>query len=160
LRNERVQVGVALSVAVGAEVDRQVVDGHGDVGAVVGVEAADQPLCRLAAALVLGDDQAGDVVQDLLRGAVWAQLVVVRPDLVGGGGRHRLPGLDDHLRKPRGDLLVALRLRGLCLLARLGRIRCLARLGLVLSPDTRGRAHGRRGEDEDEHPRRHDVPPV
>ena len=53
LGDQKVRIRVALAVRVRDHVDRHVVGVDGDVGAVVGVEAAEQPLRRLPAALVL-----------------------------------------------------------------------------------------------------------
>src|SRR5262249_10227868 len=54
--DQEVQIGVSLAVRVAAQVDRQPVDEEGDVGAVVGVETAEEVLLCLAATLVLADD--------------------------------------------------------------------------------------------------------
>ncbi len=52
---------------VGAEVDRDTVDGAVEIGAVIELEAAQIVLVRFAAAAVLGDREAGDLFQDLAR---------------------------------------------------------------------------------------------
>src|SRR2546428_12451343 len=67
LGDQKVQVGVALAVGVAAEVDREPVDEERDVGAVIGVEAAQEVLLRLAVALMLADDEAGDQAHDIGR---------------------------------------------------------------------------------------------
>ena len=132
LRDQEVQVRVALAVRVRRQVHRQVVDEHGEVGAVIGVEAAHEVLRRLAAPLVLGDDHARQVVQDLLRGGVRAELVVACPDLLRRRRRERLPRLDDDLFEARLTLI-------------------------VVCPCHDGEGHHRRGEDTPA--RRHDSPP-
>ncbi len=63
--DQPVQVEVTLAVAVRAQVHRHVVDVGREVGAVVEVEAAQEVLVRLAAARVLGGDQAGDDFEQL-----------------------------------------------------------------------------------------------
>ena len=83
------QVGVALAVGVAAQVHGQAVDEEGDVGAVVGVEAAEQVLLGLASALVLADDEARDQAQDVGRPALGAQLEVLPGNEQLGGGRDR-----------------------------------------------------------------------
>ena len=57
-RHQPVQVGVALAVRVGAHVDRHVVDGDRQVGAVVEIVAAQEILVGFALAAVLRHDQA------------------------------------------------------------------------------------------------------
>ena len=92
LGDQKVQVGVALAVGVAAEVDREPVDEERDVGAVIGVEAAQEVLLRLAAALMLADDEAGDQAHDIGRPTLRAELEVEPgdEDLRGrGDGRRR-----------------------------------------------------------------------
>lgn len=97
LRNQKVDVGVSLPVAVRGHVDGHVVDEQREVGAVIGVEAADQVLHGLAAALMLVHHQAGNVVQNLLRRGVRTQLVVAGADLVRRRRRQRPLALDHQL---------------------------------------------------------------
>ena len=59
LRDQKVDIGVALPVAMGRHVDGHAVDPDREIGAVVKVEAAQEILVGLALAGVLGDDQAG-----------------------------------------------------------------------------------------------------
>ena len=87
LRDQEVQIGVALAVRVRAEVHGQPVDEERDVGAVVGVEAAQEVLLGLAAALVLADDEPGHEAQDVGGPALRPQLEVApRDEELGGGG--------------------------------------------------------------------------
>jgi hypothetical protein len=101
LRDHEVEVGVALAVRMADQVHGQPVDGDGEVGAVVGVEATDQILRCLAAALMLSDDEPGDVVQDLLHRLVRACLEVTRTNLVGGCRRECRRGFHQHLGQAR-----------------------------------------------------------
>ena len=118
LRDQEVEVGVTLAVGVAAEVDGQIVDEQRDVGAVIGVEAAQEVLLGLAAALVLADDEARDQPQDLGGPSRREQLDVIAGDhhlRRGRGGQrrgdrhrrqaHRRPGrrLAGRLRGGRGD---------------------------------------------------------
>jgi hypothetical protein len=86
-----VEIGIALTVGVAAEFDGEPVDEDGDVGAVIGVEAAEEILLRLASALVLADDESGDEAQDVGRPALGAELEVAPRDeeLRGRGDRRR-----------------------------------------------------------------------
>src|SRR4029079_6208705 len=60
LGNDPVGVDVAVAVAVAGEVDGHAVDEDGDVGAVIGVDAAQEPLLGgAAAAVVLREQEAG-----------------------------------------------------------------------------------------------------
>jgi hypothetical protein len=65
LRDQEVQVGVALAVRVAGHVGRHAVDEGGEVGAVVEVVAAQEILVRLAVAGMLRDDQPGHGLQHL-----------------------------------------------------------------------------------------------
>ena len=67
LRHEEVQVGIALAVGVGAQVDRHVVDGDRNVGAVIEIEAAQEILVGLAFAAVLRHRQAGRRFKEFAR---------------------------------------------------------------------------------------------
>ena len=58
--DDEVEVGIALSVTVGGQVDGHAVERGGKIGAVVEVEAAKEILVGFAGAAVLGDDEAGD----------------------------------------------------------------------------------------------------
>jgi len=68
LRDQEVQVGVALAVAVARQIERDVVEAGREIGAVVEVEAAQEVLVGLTAAAVLRRDQAGHGLEHL-RGA-------------------------------------------------------------------------------------------
>jgi hypothetical protein len=91
LGDQKMEIGIALAVGVAAQVDRQSVDEEGDVGAVVGVEAAEKVLLGLPAALVLADDEPGDEAQDVGRPAMRTQLEVApgNEDLRRRGDRRR-----------------------------------------------------------------------
>ena len=65
LRNQPVQIHVALPVGVTAEVHRRAVDGGGEIRAVVEVEAPQVVLVGLATAGVGGDDHAWHGLQQL-----------------------------------------------------------------------------------------------
>ena len=58
LREQEVDVGIALAVAMCRHVDRHAVDGDGEIGAVIEIEAAQEILVGFAFAGMLGDDQA------------------------------------------------------------------------------------------------------
>jgi len=64
---QEIEVGVTLAMAVGRHVHRQPIDPHGEVGAVVEVEAAQEILVRLALTTVLGGDEAGRELKQLGR---------------------------------------------------------------------------------------------
>ena len=57
LRNQEIDIGIALPVAVGRHVDRHAVDADGQIGAVVEIEAAQKILVGFALAGMLGHDQ-------------------------------------------------------------------------------------------------------
>ena len=65
LGDDEVEIGVPLAVGVRRHVDRHVVDGRREVGAVVEVDATQVVLVRLALAAVLADDEAGDAFEEL-----------------------------------------------------------------------------------------------
>ncbi len=67
LRDQEVQIGVALAVRVAAQVERDAVEGGEEVGPVVEVEAAQEVLVRLPGAAVLRDHQARNELQHLAR---------------------------------------------------------------------------------------------
>src|SRR5262245_35943032 len=67
LRDQEVDVCVALAVAVGAHVDRHAVDRDGEIGAVVEIKATQEILVGLALARVLGHDQAGRRFEEFAR---------------------------------------------------------------------------------------------
>jgi hypothetical protein len=58
LRNQEIDIGIALAVAMGRHVHRHAVDGNGEVRAMVEVEAAQKILVGFALAGMLGHDQA------------------------------------------------------------------------------------------------------
>ncbi len=109
LRNDEVGVGEALSVGVRDHVHRDAVDRNREVGAVVGVEAAQEILVGLAAARVLYDHQPGSDAQDVLHAADRSQLkvAVTHRERRGGADRplgehHR--GVDRRPGRGRRDL--------------------------------------------------------
>ena len=71
------QIGVALAVRVRRQVDGHAVDEDADVGAVVGVEAAQEQLVGLAAALVLRGEQPRHHAQDVVGRILGPQLEVL-----------------------------------------------------------------------------------
>src|SRR5256886_17573466 len=60
LGDQEVKVGIPLTVGMGSEIHGHPVDEERDVGAVVGVEAPEEILLRLATPLVLADDEPGN----------------------------------------------------------------------------------------------------
>ncbi len=64
-RNQEIDVGIALPVAVGRHVDRHAVDADGEIRAVVQVKAAQKILVGFALAGMLGDDQPRHHLQRL-----------------------------------------------------------------------------------------------
>nr|GFD48211.1 hypothetical protein [Tanacetum cinerariifolium] len=64
--NHEVKIGVALAVGVAHHVHRQPVEAHGEVSAVVGVEAPHEYLLGLTAARMLGNEQAWHQPQQVL----------------------------------------------------------------------------------------------
>ena len=96
-RNDEVQVGVALPVRVRGHVHRHAVDGDGHIGAVIGVEAAQEELVGLAAALVLRDHQARNGAQHVFRGEARAQEEVAVAHGRGAGGGEGLVAFDGGL---------------------------------------------------------------
>ena len=67
LGNQEVQVGVALPVGMADEVDGYAVDGERNVGAVVGVETAQEQLVGFASALMLSNHEPRDRAQQVGR---------------------------------------------------------------------------------------------
>ena len=65
LRDDEIEVRVALAVGVGGHVDGHPLEIRGQIGAVIEVEAAQEILVGLAAATVLGHDDTGDRFHDL-----------------------------------------------------------------------------------------------
>jgi hypothetical protein len=105
LRDEEVEIGVALAMRVRAEIHGEAIDGERDVRAVVRVESAEQVLLGLAAPLVLADDQAGHEAEHVGRPAVGAQLEVApRDQQFGRRRRDRRSGHGDG-REHGGQLL-------------------------------------------------------
>jgi hypothetical protein len=102
-----VQVGVALAVSVRAEIDGHVVEEESHVGAVVGIEAAEEVLRGLAASLVLTHHEARHETQDVGGPALRTELEVAAGDELfgrggGRGGRGHDHGLEHRLRHRRG----------------------------------------------------------
>jgi hypothetical protein len=64
LRDDDVQVRVALSVGVGGQVHGHPVDIDREIRAVVEIEPAREVLVRLSAARMLGDDESGNGFED------------------------------------------------------------------------------------------------
>jgi hypothetical protein len=89
LRNEPVQIGVAMAMRVGRHVGRHAVDKGREIGAVIEIEAAQEVLVRLAAPAVLRDDDAGHEFEHFgrtQRGPAFDQPRIDAP-LTGGIGR-------------------------------------------------------------------------
>jgi hypothetical protein len=86
LRDQEVQVRIALAVGMRAEVHGQPVDEERDVRAVVGVEPAQEILLGFPAALVLTDDEPRHEAQDVGGTPLWPQLEVAPRDVELGGG--------------------------------------------------------------------------
>ena len=86
LRDQEVQVRIALAVGVRAEVHGQPVDEERDVGAVVGVEPAQEVLLGFPAARVLADDEPRHEAQDVGGAPLRPQLEVAARDEELGGG--------------------------------------------------------------------------
>ena len=63
-RDDGVHVGITLAVRVRRQIERHVVEEHGEVRAVIQIEAAQEILVRLSAARVLRDDDAGNGFQN------------------------------------------------------------------------------------------------
>ena len=81
-RDEKVEVRVALTVRMGAHVDRHAGDESGKVGTVVQIEAAQEILVGFAIAAMLGDDDPGHEFEQFSGaqcGAVFDQLGGDRP---------------------------------------------------------------------------------
>ena len=70
----------ALTVSMAAEVDGEPIDEERDVGAVVGIEPAQEILLGLAATLMLADHEPGNEAQDVGRPALRAKLEVAPGD--------------------------------------------------------------------------------
>ncbi len=87
LRDQEVQVGVALAVRVRRQVHGHAVDPGCEVRAVVEVEAAQEHLVRLARAAVLRDDQARHCLENLAGAKPGPSLELGRAD-DALGGRH------------------------------------------------------------------------
>ena len=86
------KIGVTLAVGVAAEVDGEAVDEERDVGAVIGVESAQEVLLGLAAALMLADHEAGNETQNVGRPPLGAQLEVAARNEDLGRRRDRRRG--------------------------------------------------------------------
>ncbi len=67
LGNHAVQIRIALAVPVRRQIHRHPVEKRREIGAVIEVESAQEILVRLPAAGVLGDDHAGDGLQNFPR---------------------------------------------------------------------------------------------
>ena len=76
LGHEEVQIGISLAMCVAHHVDGHAVDSNVDVGAVVKVESAQEHLLGLAAAGMLGYEQAGHKAEHFLRRAHGVDLEV------------------------------------------------------------------------------------
>ena len=85
LGDQEMEIGVALAVGVATEIDGEPVDEEGDVGAVVGVEAAQEVLFRLATSLMLADHQPGDESQDVSGSTLRQKLAVATGNQDLGG---------------------------------------------------------------------------
>ena len=111
LRNDEVEVHVALPVGMGGHVDRHALDARREVGAVVEVEAAQEVLVRLAVPGVLGDDQAGHHLEQLAdpQQRPRRQLLAEHRALARRAG---LPGQHDPVRRDHDLLEVGARQAG------------------------------------------------
>ena len=96
-RDQEVEVGISLAMAVSRQVHRQAIDRHGEVRAVIRIEAAYEVLRRLAAALVLRHHEPLNVIENLHGRLMGSQLIVVGSHLVGGCGGHRSARRHRHL---------------------------------------------------------------
>jgi len=67
LRYQEIEVRIALSMSVARKIHRHSVHVHGEVGAMVEIEAAQEVLIRLSGAAVLRDDHAGNDLQNFRR---------------------------------------------------------------------------------------------
>ena len=65
LRDQEVEIGIALAVRVGDHVHRRAIDRHGEIAAVIEVEAAQEILVGLPLAAMLRDDHARDRLEHL-----------------------------------------------------------------------------------------------
>ena len=116
LGDDEVQVGIALAVGVGRQVDRHPVDGGRKVSAVIQVEAAKKVLVRLPVAGMLRDDQSRDDLQELAAPQERASVELGGADLALRGGIG-LPdevvfaAVDDDLAEERGGVGLRHRLR-------------------------------------------------
>ena len=93
------QVRVPLTVRVRGHVHRDSIEVHRDVGAVIGVEPAQEDLIGLASALVLGEDQAGNDAKDVAGRAARPQEEVLVADDARARARERLLPFDDGLER-------------------------------------------------------------
>ena len=75
-------------MCLGDEVDRHAIGQQQEVGAVIAVEAADEVLEGLAAALMLDDQQSRHVVHHLLGRRMRSQQVVAAIDFARGCSGH------------------------------------------------------------------------
>ena len=87
LGNQPVQIGIALAVGMAHHVHRDAVDEDREVRAMIRVEATEKNLIRLAAAVVLPQDQAWHKPKHVGRSIGRAQFQVAGPACSFGGRR-------------------------------------------------------------------------
>lgn len=84
--DNKIEIGVALTVTVGAVVCGHAIDSDVKIGAVIKVEAPNEILVGLAAAGVLGRDETGDDFEELSTSQGGALTEFFMTGLAGGGG--------------------------------------------------------------------------
>src|SRR5207244_8157118 len=86
-RNNKIEVGVALPVGMGTQIDRHPVGEEPDIGTVVGIESTQKILIGLACATrVLDCNESRNQTQYLRRAALWLEKnFFVRDELLRGG---------------------------------------------------------------------------
>src|SRR5690606_10672789 len=89
LRDEEVEIDVSLAVYVRPFVDGDAVHGHLEIGAVAGVESAQEELAPLALAAVLDEFEAWNCAQQVLRVATGKEVELVGREVARGGGGAR-----------------------------------------------------------------------
>ncbi len=74
LRHQPIKVRIALTMGMGAHVDRHIVDPDRQIGAMIEIIAAQEILIGFALAAVLRDDQSGHGLQKFSGAAHWARI--------------------------------------------------------------------------------------
>jgi hypothetical protein len=113
LRNQKVQIGVALTVRVARQVDRHVIDLGCQIGAVIEIEGAKKVLIGFAFAGVLRHDQSRHVLEHRRRPQQRLARELLLADIAGRGGlqvadagRH-----DGNRRQHRADVIAVVGMR-------------------------------------------------